>query len=590
MLKPAIAAVLAVYSCTALASDLDVKNVEHISVFAHRQAMAQPNVLASISVLEHVDIMARQANDLPELLAQLVGVNLARDGGRGQNASLYIRGGNTGHTLVLIDGVRVGTATLGYKSLAMMPLELIERIELIRGPRAAFYGADALAGVIAISTRRSQTVAINGNIASYGQMGADISISHTLDNLSLWATVGVNQADGFNIRPDLDPDNDGYKQKFIKLSADYHSRLGLWQLKTDVNSGRYQFDSAWSEQDQSDTLTRSHQLGWQQQFGQWQHQVQLSQSLDNDTPFSANSRSAFITQREEFSYQTLGHINSELTLLAGLNWYQEDVAKSATAYEQTQRNNKAVFTGINYQYQGLHLDLTARRDVFRQYGAENTWQFAAGYQVSQHWQLRASRGTAFKVPSFNALYYPGYANPDLKPEQARSDEIGLRYHKPQFQLELSWFNRDVTNLIQGVEQAQNVKLAAISGIELSLVKQWQQVSTELAYTWLDAKNRSTGTQLERRPENTLHWRSSYQGDTWSLFITADHQTGTYQGIYSAVENLPSFTLWGLGASYQLNTNLVIRSAVKNMFDKQYQTSAGYATAGANINLSLSYRL
>src|SRR5690606_21418179 len=118
--------------------------------------------------------------------------------GRGQSSGVYIRGGNTGHTLVLIDGVRSGSATLGYKSLAMLPLELIERIEVIRGSRAAWYGSDALSGVIAITTRRAATVELNANVGSYGQAGTDISASHVSGQLALRATAGVSRGDGFN--------------------------------------------------------------------------------------------------------------------------------------------------------------------------------------------------------------------------------------------------------------------------------------------------------------------------------------------------------------------------------------------------------
>ncbi|HEX5793875.1 MAG TPA: TonB-dependent receptor plug domain-containing protein, partial [Rheinheimera sp.] len=195
MFKPAFAAVLVASCCSVAADD----SVEHISIYANRTATPQQQVLASVTVLERDDIVARQASDLPALLAQLPGINLSRDGGRGQTGGVYLRGGNTGHTLVLIDGVRSGSATLGYKSLSMLPLELIERIEVVRGPRAAWYGSDALAGVIAITTRRSgAAVELNANIGSYGQAGADISVSHSAEQLTLRATAGVNRADGFN--------------------------------------------------------------------------------------------------------------------------------------------------------------------------------------------------------------------------------------------------------------------------------------------------------------------------------------------------------------------------------------------------------
>jgi vitamin B12 transporter len=589
MFKPVVAAVIVAGSGT-VATPINASEIEHISIFANRHAIPEQQVLASVTVLERADIVARQAGDLPQLLSQLAGVNLSRDGGRGQNASVYIRGGNTGHSLVLIDGVRLGSATLGYKALSMLPLELIERIEVIRGPRAALYGADALSGIIAITTRRNQGVEVNANTGSYGQVGGDVSVRQAYDDLTLRATVGASRADGFNSQPDVDADKDGYQQQFVKLAADYQTHFGLWQLQTDLSAGRYQFDSAWSDEDQADTLNRSYLLGWQQQIGQWQHQLQLSRSLDQDTAFGPNSRSPFITERDELNYQALTPLTDSFTVVGGLNWYQEQVNKSATAYEQTSRINRAVFSGIHYQRNGLQLEAAGRRDVFDHYTAENTWQLAAGYQLSEELLLRASRGTAFKIPSFNALYYPGFANPTLKPEQALADEIALRYQATQLQVEISWFSRNITNLIQGVEQAENVTLATISGIELTVAKQWQQLSSELAYAWLDTENRSTGAKLERRPKNSINWRGSYTANNWTAFVTADYQSTTYQGVFAPVTNVASYTLWGLGGSYQLNSKLVLRSVVQNVLDKQYQTSAGYATAGLNFSLSLSYTL
>lgn len=584
MFKPALAAVL-VASCfySAYAED-----IEHISIYANRTATPQQAVLASITVLQREDIVARQANDLPALLAQLPGVNLSRDGGRGQSSGVYIRGGNTGHTLVLIDGVRSGSATLGYKSLAMLPLELIERIEVIRGSRAAWYGSDALSGVIAITTRRAATVELNANVGSYGQAGTDISASHVSGQLALRATAGVSRGDGFNVREDLDPDADGYNQKFIKLAADYQTTLGVVTAQADVNSGFYQFDTAWGSEDETDTLNRAYLLGWQHQYGQWQHQAQLSRNLDREASFGPDSRSPFNTERDEFSYQAATALTDTLSVLAGVNWYQEQVSKAAPNFEQNSRINRALFAGLTYQQAALQLEATVRRDLIDQYGGNNTWQLAGGYQLSEHWQLRVSRGAAFKAPSFNELYYPGFANPDLKPQQSISDEVALTYQRGGHTAQLAWFDRDVTNLIQGVEQAENVLLASISGVEFSVKQQWQQLSTDFAYTWLDSENHSTGFKLERRPEHSVNWRGVYDADRWSVFVSADYQSETYQGAFAPVSDLGGFTLWALGGSYQWSQTLAVRAKVDNLFDKHYQSSAGYATAGINFGLSLSY--
>jgi vitamin B12 transporter len=583
MFKPALAAVLVASCCSATA-----ENIEHISIYANRTATPAQEVLASVTVLERDEIVARQATDLPALLAQLPGINLSRDGGRGQSSGVYIRGGNTGHTLVLVDGVRTGSATLGYKSLAMLPLELIERIEVIRGPRAAWYGSDALAGVIAISTRRAEVVELNANVGSYGQAGTDLSLSHQSGPVQLHATAGISRADGFNVREDLDSDKDGYQQKFVKLAADYDTTFGLFSAQADVNSGKYQFDNAWSSEDEADTLSRAYYLGWQQQLGRWQHQSRLSRNLDRELTFGPDSRSPFNTERDEFSYQAATDLTDTLSWLGGVNWYQEQVSKAAPDFEQTSRINRGIFTGLQYQQAAWQLEGTARRDLINQYGANNTWQLAAAYQLSEHWQARLSRGAAFKAPSFNELYFPGFANPQLKPQESLSDELALVYRSEHLNAQVAWFDRDVTNLIQGVEQAENVLLASIKGLELSIKQHWQQFGNDFSYTWLDSENHSTGLKLERRPEHSVNWRGSYQQDSWSAFITADYQSSTYQGAFAPVANLGGFTLWGLGGSYQLNDQLSVRAKLDNLLDKDYQTSAGYTTAGINFALSLSY--
>ncbi|MDP2713911.1 TonB-dependent receptor domain-containing protein [Rheinheimera sp.] len=588
MFKPALAAVLVASCFPAIA-----ENIEHISIYANRTATPQQDVLASVTVLERDDIVARQANDLSALLAQLPGINLARNGGRGQLSSIFVRGGETKHTLVLIDGVRSGSATAGAKSLAMLPLELIERIEVIRGPRAAWYGSDALAGVIAITTRRAGAVELNANVGSDGQAGTDISLSHTVDQLTVRATAGASRADGYNVQPAQDPDRDGYNQKFIKVAADYQTGLGLWTTQVDVNSGYYEFDTSWGTEDQADTLNRTYLLGWGHQIGAWQHQAQLSRQLDRDVSFGPVSSSPFNTERDEFNYQTTTDLTDNLGVLLGVNWYQEEVAKAAPNFERDSRTNRAVFTGVSYQLSQLKLEAAARQDNATQYGSNNTWQLAAGYQFNEHWALRASRGSAFKAPTFNDLYFPGSNNPDLLPEHAVADELALDFTTADTQVSLAWFNRDVTNLIQWViDKPENIAKAGIEGIEFSVAYQWQQWSQSFAYTWLDARDKSSDTRLLLRPENSINWRGSFSADDWSAFITADYQSRTRQPFdWATGSNFPdasAHTLWGVGASYTVSPVLVLRAKVDNLFDKDYYTNHGFAAKGTNFGISVSY--
>ncbi|PKM20636.1 MAG: TonB-dependent receptor [Gammaproteobacteria bacterium HGW-Gammaproteobacteria-15] len=589
MFKPAFAAVLVASCCSAAANTTEHTNLEHISIYANRTATPQQDVLASVTVLERDDIVARQANDLPALLAQLPGINLSRDGGRGQNSSVYIRGGNTGHTLVIIDGVRSGSATLGYKTLSMLPLELIERIEVVRGPRAAWYGADALSGVIAITTRKAQGTELNANVGSYGQLGADVSVSQQVGDLAVRATAGYSQADGFNVRKDLDPDRDGYDQRFAKLAADYQTSFGLLRAQFDINSGFYQFDTGWGTEDQADTLNRTYLLGWEHQSGQWQHQAQLSRVLDDDTVYGPDSSSPFVTERDEFNYQTSTAITDNLNWLGGANWYSESVGRSGVNYVEDSRINRALFTGLNYKQDNVQLDGSVRRDLTTQYGGNNTWQLAAGYWFTDAWQLRISRGAAFKAPTFNDLYYPDSSNPDLAPERTLSDEVAISYRAANGSVQLAWFENDVDNLIQldANYMPQNIEQAKISGIELAIQADVAGIQQNFAYSWTDTENTLTGLRLARRPEHTINWRATHSWDKLSGYISADYQSSTFQ---SGSNYLGGFTLWGIGSSYDVSSALTVRAKIDNLTDKKYQTVLGYESSSIVVGLELNYKL
>lgn len=590
MFKPALfACVAACYLGSACAENSE-PNIEHISIYANRTATAEQQVLASITVLQRADIVARQAADLPALLAQLPGISVARSGGRGQLSSVFIRGGEAKHTLVLIDGVRSGSATAGAKSLAMLPLELIERIEIIRGPRAAFYGADAMAGVIAISTRRADEVELNANAGSNGQHGADVSAAYQGQQLKLHASVGAQRADGIDAQTNADPDRDGYRQRFVKVAGTYQSGFGEWSAQADVSSGYYQFDNQWGSEDASDTLNRTYLLGWQHSNGHWQQRVQLSRLLDSDISFGAASRSPFQTERDEFSYQLTMPLTEAVSTISGINWYQEDVAKSAADYSQSNRRNRAVFAGLTLQQSAVNLNMVARRDLDSQFSGANTWQLAAGYQFNPSWLVRIGRAASFKAPSFNDLYYPGSENPLLRPERAVEDEVALSFTSEPLALNLAWFDRDVADLLQwGDGKMENIANANIKGIEASGELRLEQISHTLSYSWLDARD-GNAQRLIRRPEHAVHWRGSYQLDSWSVFVTGDYQSKTRQGPFDAVAQLPAFTLWGLGAQFDLSTQAVLRVKIDNLSDKRYQTVPGYNSYGITGSLSLSYLL
>ncbi len=561
--------------------------IEHISVYANRHAQPLNETLSSVTVLDRQQILQTQVRDLPALLDLVAGVNLARSGGRGQLASVFLRGGNSGHTLVLLDGVRIGSATVGYQSLALVPLEQVERIEVIRGPKAAWYGSDALGGVIAITSRKQDGAQLSASVGSFGQAETSLAGTYTQEALKVFGSMGTAQGDGFSATVNGDPDRDGFSSHYLKLGADYQTAIGVFGWQSAINNGYYEFDTSWGG-DQADTRQDSHQLHWQGQALGFDQQLRLSRSVDTDTSFGdVAERSLFRTDRDEVDVQLSRELLTDLTWLVGSNWYQESVQKDAPNYSQAERINQSVFTGFSYAWQSWLFDSAIRRDSITGYGAENNYQLSAGYQLSDALTVRVSQGTGFKMPTFNDLYWPQYGNPNLKPELSLSREIGLDYQVEAWQFNITHFDRDLTNYIQRVgDSLENVLLATIRGVEVTA--QWQKADwqTAVAYTYLDGKNERAGTDLTNRPANKLSWQINRQWQDTQFGVTARYQSEAYSVNYPLTAQLGSFVVWGVGLSHQWQPDLIVRAKVDNLFDKNYQTNLGYQQAGVEFGLSV----
>jgi vitamin B12 transporter len=564
--------------------------IEHVSVYANRQLRPVSASLTSVTVIDRAEIDLRQVHDLPALLQQIAGVSVARDGGRGQNSSVFIRGGSSGHTLVLLDGVRIGSATLGYQSLAMVPLELVEKVEVIRGPKAAWYGSDALGGVIAITTRQAQKVEFNANAGSFGQ--AEVSLSGSAkvqDNLSFYSSVGTARAEGFSAKIDADPDDDGYHQSYLKVGADYHSALGFFKWQSQVNDGYYEFDTSFGG-DKANTQQDSHQLDWSLQQDIVNHQLKISRSIDRDTTFGVTvADSLFETKRDEASYQATIALTQNWSLIGGSNWYQELVKKNAPNYSEDKRTNQSVFTGLGFQGEQWLFDVTGRHDNVTAYDSKNTYQVSGGYRFTTQLTGRLSQGTAFKVPTFNDLYWPNFGNPLLKPEESRSRELGLTFQGQHLHLDAVLFDRDLTNLIIGGESAKNVLLATVEGGELTADFDVLGTSQSISYGYLNGKDEKTGLKLVKRPAHKLSWNQSKQWQDWTFSSYALYQSRSFSGKTwdgKLQPELGSYLIWNLGLAYQWQPNIKLRAKVDNLFDKEYQTNLGYRTAGVEFGVSV----
>lgn len=583
------------FAAVADTSTSNAQNIEKISIYASRQAKPLQDVNASVTVLDRADIELRQPKDLIALLQLVPGIQIARSGSRGQVSSIFVRGSRTQHTLVLIDGVRTGSATLGYQDLTMLPIELIEKIEVIRGARAAHYGSDAISGVIAITTRQVKSTELNLKAGSNGLAETSVHGRYQVDAAQLFASVGYSRADGIHVLDKADPDRDGFHQRFAKLGASGETALGFLQWNSQFNRGVSEYDASptWGGPDESKSQLDLHQLQWrypQQLAGNRQiaHQAHLAISRDDSLNFGNNSApSRYETVRQELDYQASYALSSELNVLAGLSHINAEVESLSTAYTKTDRISNSVFVGTDAQFGDWNTDLVLRNDNVSAYGSNNSYQWGLAYQLITSLQLRFNQGTGFKVPTFNALFWPGSGNPNLLPEESLSRELGLRY-QGAFQLDVVHYRRDLTNMIvynAQARQSQNVGLAQVDGFEYSLSKTLAGVYHQLDLTYANPQDLSNNSAVPNIPKQKLTYLASYQWDAWQ-FSGSLQQRARLRNAADTQTVLSSVLLLGAGVSYDWSRDVKVRLNLDNLLDKTYQTNLGYLQPGREFSLAV----
>lgn len=572
-------------------------SIEKISVYASRQAKPLQDVNASVTVFNRADIELLQPKDLTALLQLVPGIQIARTGSRGQTSSILIRGSRTQHALVLIDGVRTGSATLGYQDLAFLPIDLIEKVEVIRGARAAHHGSDAISGVIAITTRQVDRTELHAKTGSHGLAETSVHSQTSLAKTQVFASVGYSRADGIHVLEKADPDRDGFNQRYVRIGASQDTAIGQFFYRSQLNRSFNEYDAnpVWGGSDEAKTQQDLHQLSWQlaQSLSgerQLNQQAHLAISRDDSLNFGNNSRpSQFETNRKEFDYQSHLTLDANVSLLAGMTQVHEDVFSPTTKFVNTDRRHQALFTGADVQFGDLSTELIVRHDRVSSYRSNNSYQWGLAYQLIDSLQLRFNQGSGFKVPTFNDLYWPGFGNANLLPEESLSREIGLRY-QGEFQIDAVHFQRDLTNMIVyngQARQSQNIGFAKVHGFEYSFSRSWANIHHQIDLTYTHAEDLTNRRTVPNIPKHKITYLASYQQGDW-LWTGRLQQRGRVDNSLDRQANLSPILLLSAGVSYDMTPALKIRFNLENLLNKTYQTQVGYLQPGREFSLAVQW--
>jgi len=578
-----------------------------IVVTPTRTAQTADESLASISVVTRKQIEQRQSRTVEDALRGLPGLDFSNNGGRGRATQIFMRGTESDHVLVLVDGVKIGSATLGSSPFEHLPIGQIERIEVVRGPRSSLYGSEALGGVIQIFTRKgggelapSFSVTGGSHETYESTVGLSGGGANSWFNLSASGTdtQGTNACSGILNRAGCfvnEPDDDAYRSVSGSARAgmrfDNGAEVNAHYLRAESESF---FDGGFVNEGEN----MQQVLGGTASFSPheiWRAALAGGRSWDYLDNFKNGvKQSRFDSKRDTLSLQNDFTIAKRHVLTAGAD-FQKDRIASDTAYPVTSRDNYGVFG----QYQaglGRHnATLSVRRDDNEQFGGKTTGNVGWGYDVTDALRVNASYGTAFKAPTFNELYFPNFGDPTLRPETARSGELGVQGDHPLGTWGVNLFETRLNNLIAfdaARRLATNVDDARIRGLEVqagALLAGW---TAHANLTLLDPENRSTGANrgkvLPRRAEESLRIDADREFGRFGVGASILAAGKRYDDLANAVE-LDRYVTVDLRSQYKVTEKWAIQGRAENLLDRDYETAAFFNQPGRSVFVTLAYQ-
>ena len=618
--KLSLAAILVAASPLAQAA---TETLDEVVVTASRTEQTLAQTLSHTTVITRKDIEASQAADVPALLKGLAGVEVYQSGGTGKQSSLFMRGTNSSHTLVLLDGVRIGSATAGTTQIDQLMLDQIERIEVVRGNVSSLYGSEAIGGVIQIFTRRGKGApSFNGSVGagSHNTRRASAGFGGEMEDtafnvqLSQFKTDGVSAIDPA-VASNVNPDKDGYDNTSLSVNVRHAfgdaNSLSASLFDSDATNQRDNsgFFASATDVHSSVAHIRKFAAVSENRLGEnWQSRLQMSRGMDdtqnflNGVPDTVNG-AQFKTTSDLFSWQNTLAVGESDMLVVGLEKLKQQVA-SSTQYTRTNRTDDSLFAGYNGHIGAHQVQANLRQDRYSDFGTANTWLLGVGHVLGEAWRVTASMATAFKAPTLNDLFYPftdygfGYSysgNPDLKPERSRNLELGAHYAHEGQRLDVVYFDNRIRDLIVintlPASTMVNLNEARIDGVELTYHGQFGETGVRVAATWQDPRDAQTGQALLRRAKGfssvgvTRQFGELSVGGEWQH---SGSRTDVDINTFARTE-LDAYDVVNLTANYALGGHLELSARVDNLLDKDYMPAHGYTALGRTLFIGLSYR-
>ena len=594
-------------------------NLDEVVISASRINETLNTTLRDVSVINREEIERAGQSTLVEILQKQPGIEISNAGGAGKASGIFMRGTNTNHVLVLIDGIRMSSATLGTTTFENLPVALIEKIEIVRGPAASLYGQDAIGGVIQIFTKKG-----NGAPKFYAGVGygtydtktAEAGVHGEIGDTRFALGVSSLDTDGFSALKTNNPnlnDRDGYRNLSFTGSASHKiaegHELGFQFLSSE---GHTRFDNRFNLfnppatrnfSDNADITQLSYAITSKNKIlSNWLSTLRLGEGVDESVTFQSFGRSLFRTKQQQFTWQN--DVSLPVGTLTLAYDRLEERVKSTTDFNRATRNNDGYYAGYLATLGNHTMQLNYRSDHNSRFGNNDTGGVAYGYQFNDSWRATASYGSAFKAPSFNDLYFPdsfGFAtsNPNLDPEKSDNIEASLRYQQAKTNASITVYENKIRNLIALDSNFVpfNVNKAKIQGVTFAASQDWNNLQLQGSVDIQSPRDEATDNLLVRRANQHAKINLSYILADWRFGVESNTSSKRYN---DAANNIPlaGYTVFNLTTDYAINQDWKIQARLNNVFDKNYAlayegnprtTGFAYDTPGSNLFVSVRWQ-
>ena len=597
-----------------------------VFVTATRTSIPKKNVIADITLISEEEIKLAGSSSLPELLQRQPGIEISNNGGQGKVSTLFLRGASSTHSVILLDGIRIDSATAGLTAIENIPLSQIEKIEIVRGPASSLYGQDAIGGVIQIFTKKGLNGfkpyisfgygKYNTSIAQGGIRGGDDTTSYAI-NLSSQNSRGFSA-----FEPNTNPaataniynlDKDGYRNKSVSASLSHkiNEKLDI-NFQYFLSQGKNKYDNRFANSDPSidwkNTQDQESLSGTvnSQLTNYWKSSFRVGLGIDD---YVEKQRSiSYVTREVDNVYKTIQNQitwqNDILLPLGSLvllyDKLDQKINVTDTSYSKKDRQNDAYMIGYNLNQANHNFQANVRKDFNSVYRDATTGNIGYLYAMNSNWSIASSFGTAFRSPTFNYLYAGSYANPDLQPEKSKNIEAQLKYQSDAEFFSFVTFKNKITDFIisDGTTgyRPYNINTAEIYGATVSSSHFMNHFQVKSSFTVQSPMNESADKYLPRRSNFFGTVGLNYFIQNWNLGFEATGSGNRYNDAANLF-NIPGYIKTNLFADYQINKNLTMNARVDNVLGKNYTyayegnpTTDGfrYQTPSQSFFISLRY--